>query len=67
VIRRQPERIRRILDHPWLEELGLLDRKQLLQAYDQTIAGRRPFSVDLLYALMTQAWVKKMTEREVAA
>ncbi len=57
VIRRQPEKVRKILDHPRLEELGLLNRKALLQAYDDTIAGHRPFNVDLLYALMTQAWM----------
>ncbi len=59
VIRRQPEPIRQLLAHPALADMGLLDTEALLAQYDDTIAGRRPFNVDLLYALMTQAWVAR--------
>ncbi len=67
VIRRHPEQVRKLLSHPWLEEQGLLDRKALLTAYDETIAGKRPFNVDLLYALMTQVWVGNAVEGSLAS
>lgn len=59
VIRNQAETVRGILADRRLEEMGLLDTDRLLSQFDRVVAGQQGFSVDLLYALMTQVWVAR--------
>ncbi|MBL4782718.1 MAG: hypothetical protein JKX92_10800 [Porticoccaceae bacterium] len=62
IIRMQADNIRRILADERLEEMGLLDTRKLLQAFDDVISGQRGFSVDLLYVLMVQIWFQKYAD-----
>jgi asparagine synthase (glutamine-hydrolysing) len=60
LIRKQPDNIRGILSDTRLQEMGLLDNRKLLAAYNAVINGTQAsLNVDLLYALMTQVWYQK--------
>ena len=62
IIRRQAANIRKILADTRLEGMGLLDTRKLIKAFDEVVAGQRPFNVDLLYVLMVQIWFQQYAD-----
>ncbi|MCB1843996.1 MAG: hypothetical protein KDI09_13615 [Halioglobus sp.] len=62
LLRDHAAEIRLILADRQLQDMGLLDTDKLLESFDRVVAGRQGFSVDLLYALMVQVWVKDISQ-----
>lgn len=64
LIKARYDEVRRLLEHPGLQDLGLLDNKRLLAAFDAAINRDPPtVSVDMLHALMTQVWFQRYADR----
>lgn len=60
LIRDQRDTVRRVLSHPALQELGLVDNAALLAAFDAALDRDPPtVTVELLHALMAQIWVQR--------
>jgi len=60
ILRSQADSIRSILSDTRLQEMGLVDNKRLLAAFDASVNGpQASLNVDLLYALLTQIWFQK--------
>jgi asparagine synthase (glutamine-hydrolysing) len=60
ILRNQADTIRKILSDTRLQEMGLLNNKRLLAAFEQSIGGpQASLNVDLLYALLSQIWFQK--------
>lgn len=60
IIRDQQETIRHILSDRRLHEMGLVDNRKLLSAFDAVVTNPKiSLNVDLLYALMAQIWFQK--------
>ncbi len=64
LIKHQRETIRDILSHPGLQDLGLVDNRKLLAAFQAVLTNDPPsVSVELLHALMVQIWFQRHAER----
>ena len=60
ILRTQAGNIRNILSDTRLQEMGLVDNKRLLAAFDASVnSPQASLNVDLLYALLTQIWFQK--------
>jgi asparagine synthetase B (glutamine-hydrolysing) len=60
IIRKQAGNIRHILSNTQLQDMGLLDNRKLLAAFDAVINEKASsLKVDLLYTLMTQVWFQR--------
>lgn len=56
----QRETVRALLSHTGLQELGLIDNRALLSAFDSALDRRPPtISTDLLHVLMVQVWFQR--------
>jgi hypothetical protein len=49
--------LRTTLQHEYLYDMGIASRDTLLQAFDDAMERRRPFHVNLLYAVQLQSWL----------
>ncbi|VAW85172.1 Asparagine synthetase [glutamine-hydrolyzing] [hydrothermal vent metagenome] len=64
IIRSQKEIIQKILSDKRLEDMGLVDNKKLLNAFDAVMKNQKSsLNVDLLYALMAQIWFQRHAKR----
>ena len=57
LIRNNQVELRLLLSHTGLQDLGLLDNKVLLMAFDDVVNDdKKTLNVDMLYAILTQLW-----------
>jgi asparagine synthetase B (glutamine-hydrolysing) len=57
LVQQNQDSIRKLISHDGLEQLGLLDTKTLLSAFDTLVKSEKPsLNVDLLYAILVQSW-----------
>jgi asparagine synthase (glutamine-hydrolysing) len=57
LIRNNKDELRLLLSHTGLQDLGLLDNKALLCAFDDIVDDlEKSLNVDMLYAILTQLW-----------
>ena len=57
LIRNNQVELRLLLSHTGLQDLGLLDNKVLLEAFNDVVDDRnKSLNVDMLYAILTQLW-----------
>lgn len=57
LIRNNQVELRLLLSHNGLQDLGLLDNKVLLMAFDDVVNdANKTLNVDMLYAILTQLW-----------
>ena len=57
LIRNNKDELRLLLSHTGLEDLGLLDNKVLIAAFDDIVDNvEKSLNVDMLYAILTQLW-----------
>lgn len=55
--------VRQLLADRRLEDLGLLDTREVLHAFDQVVESKgERMRVDLLYALLTQTWLQQFDD-----
>jgi len=67
LIRRQADRLRPLLARSRLADLELVETAPLLALFDAVVKGSRPFTVDLLYALMTEVWLRNVEKDSTLA
>jgi asparagine synthetase B (glutamine-hydrolysing) len=57
LIRNNKTELRKLLSHAGLQDLGLVNNKILLDAFDAVVDNpERSLNVDMLYAILTQLW-----------
>ncbi|MFT5311941.1 MAG: asparagine synthase (glutamine-hydrolyzing) [Paraglaciecola sp.] len=57
LVRNNKDELRQLLSHTGLQDLGLLDNKVLLAAFDNIVDSKQgSLNVDMLYAILTQLW-----------
>jgi asparagine synthase (glutamine-hydrolysing) len=57
LIRNNKDELRQLLSHTGLQDLGLLNNKVLIAAFDTIVADQqKSLNVDMLYAILTQLW-----------
>jgi len=63
LVKENAHSLRLLLQHDALADLGLLDNRALLAAFDQLVANEHPsLNVDLLYAILVQSWYQSHVE-----
>lgn len=60
LVRSNDDEIRKLLSHPGLQDLGLVNNDVLLEEFEELIQNpNRYLNVDMLYAILTQSWYQQ--------